>query len=263
MKNPTDNPICFITSSQKESQYLRTHIKGIKKQIKSFSFSKTDFLFNEKEFYSQYELLEKTDPTSTLKKNRKHSGLFNFSYYEGFMDSVPVKLIHTGLGTQNAYEKTSFLVQSFDFSVVILFGCAGTLSSQVQIGDWVLAHSINGQELNSSKLGSSWQDLLLRQLQEKNKPIHKGDFFSDGKPVDNLKQKERIDLAQTYMAVDCESLGCFQACQQRKVPLVVLKVATDRCGVNAFKQCQSHWSLWVRPRSYELIQAVLKVMSKE
>ena len=159
-----------------------------------------------------------------------------------FFENVSIELVLTGLGEKAV---RSSLIPLFSTlrnlpKLVLSFGFAGALHSQMKLGDWILADEVKSFNANSKPLNLR-DTLSFKAASEffssSNYPYHQGALVTAEKPVTDRGHKK---LAITKaIAVDMEAYPILEIATGFKVPVLCFKIVSDYADDAAEKTLKS------------------------
>lgn len=162
-------------------------------------------------------------------------------FVKGTYNGRHVVLGMTGIGPENAVSGTSYALNTFDVSQVIVFGyCCGLSHPAFSVADLVISQSVATAQHEFINLNRAISERLcfLASRQIEGIPwganfqprVHLGQFLSVDKEVrDNSQVKQLVDAG-----ADCADMELFwvaQICQERGVSVGALKVISDIPGI--------------------------------
>ncbi len=168
--------------------------------------------------------------------------------YQIETDKHTIYLATTGIGEVRAAMAVQLLVDLFDIELVMNFGFVGAISHSLEVSELVLAervchHQFDITAVNPTKLGQyDGKDdeyfYLDRKLIDKvraavKKPIRLVTVASGDKFI--AKTDDKDFLRATFGADICEMelSGLALACERNGVPLLSVKVVSDKADENA------------------------------
>ncbi len=126
-----------------------------------------------------------------------------------------------GMGRRAVEERIHQVLERFSPEEVILSGFCGALGDRMREGDFFLADKVCGEdeiiELNKETLKEIEDTLRKMGL-----PFHRGTLLTRGRFTISLKEREN-----GISAVDMEGYWVGKACQERRIPLTVVKIISD------------------------------------
>lgn len=164
------------------------------------------------------------------------------------LDDNTVYLATGGVGEINAATTVQMLADLFDVEVILNFGFVGTLRSNISVGELVIAEKVCHYQFDTSLIDGTKEgqyidkddiyfyldgSLIDRVLSALGKQMRKvavasGDVFvasSEKKKL--LSQKFGCDICEMELA------GLAIACERNKIPLLSIKVVSDRADDGA------------------------------
>ena len=205
-------------------------------------------------------------------------------FFTGFIDFKAEKTLHkctfhlgkylnneiiavvSGMGNVNAALCTADLINTFNSDLILNVGISGGLSSQLKIGDFVVADDIIYHDVWCGTPNKIGQVQGLPELYHSDKHLSKllpdlkhgliccGDLFVDNKPaLDNIVAK-----FPTALAVDMESAAIAQTCYLYNIPMISVRQISDTPGVE--HHAEQYASFWKNApqHSAQIIQKLLE-----
>lgn len=161
-----------------------------------------------------------------------------------------IYLINSGIGEINAAAATMLLICKYGVEIIINFGIAGALISEINIGDLLIAKDIIHTDFDASAffsipkgryLDKSTTELVcdnkLIALAEKlyGKSIRKVRIASADKFVATKKIKQELINEFNADICEMESAGIIRVAQRANIPALFIKTISDKADENAEK----------------------------
>lgn len=182
------------------------------------------------------------------KKDHTFAGMV---FTEGLINQTKVVAVECGVGKVNAAMCAQIIIDKFNPQVVINSGVAGSVSTELEIGDTVVATCVVQHDMNSSALGDPVGEMSLgeekliyipcsKEIAEKleaaalkeNCKVKKGVIASGDLFVSSLQQ--RLKIAHRFNALACEMEGAAigHVCYRNNVPFCVFRAISDDLSQN-------------------------------
>lgn len=189
-----------------------------------------------------------------LMENKSERTYAKITYVSGTIHGVDVLCCECGVGKVNAAMSAQIMIDLYHPDVIINSGVAGSLSSEIKIGDIVISddcvqHDMDGTEMGDPP-GMIWFndekridipcDLIITQrLADACKVISDSRVFR-GRIASGdafvASRDRRFGIAKTYGALACEMEGAAigQVCYRNAVPFSILRSISDDFNENEF-----------------------------
>lgn len=176
----------------------------------------------------------------------------SMEFYNGKLNGKEVVIVRSGIGKVNAAICTQILADDFHVDGVINTGVAGSLRSEINIGDIVLStdtmqHDMDAREFGYPKGQIPRMDTLtfpadeaLRTLayqvcQEVNPEIQvfQGRVVSGDQFVAKKEDKERIIADTDGYCTEMEGAAIGQAAYLNQIPCLIIRAISDKADDSA------------------------------
>lgn len=180
-------------------------------------------------------------------------------FYTGNLAGVPVVLVRSPMGKVNNAVTVQLLVSSFPVDSVISFSPAGALTPKIRIGDLVVANKVYQHDFGTIKpYGFLWNRVPVgnvgtgRHYNEypdrrmanfflkicsgraiSSSRIIEGCVVSGDQFVASSEKKKWLQNKFHALAVDMGAASIVQVCFLNRVPVLVLRIITDKADANA------------------------------
>lgn len=173
-------------------------------------------------------------------------------FFQGLLEGKKVVVVKSGIGKTNAAVCTQILIDVFHAEVVINTGVAGSLNSEINIGDIVISTDVIHHDMDARDFGypkgqtpgmqelSFQADEALRSLavqvcREVNPEIQvfEGRIASGDQFISNQKVKDEIVKNFGAYATEMEGAAIGQAAYLNKVPFLVIRAISDKADGSA------------------------------
>jgi adenosylhomocysteine nucleosidase len=173
---------------------------------------------------------QESDALIRLIKGSKRISLGQFKGFRFHCGDRSCVLIITGWGRKRAGEATRLLLAEANPQMLISFGIAGAVRSDLQIGDvvistksCVLEDGLPGQPQRLATLsGPAWKAVTEALLQEKASVFQGTTLTTHGSQV-VMKQEDEFPHA----VLDMETAGIAKVAAEKEVPLVSIRSISD------------------------------------
>jgi len=160
-------------------------------------------------------------------------GLFDVFYFK--LNDYEIFLVICDKTVVSARLATTLLVEKISPLLIVSFGIAGAVESDVRVGDLTIGNSVtmieNGvfeQYIALSVIPSDIRRFLLNQLIDSKKRIFMGTIITvNGEQAISDYSKIRFN----HPVLDMETLGIAQAASRRKIPVFSLRGITHNLAV--------------------------------
>ncbi len=195
-------------------------------------------------------------------------------FFQGRLVGKKVVLCRSGIGKVNAAVAAQILVDCFQVQAIIFSGVAGSISSQLKVGDIVISTLTQEYDVNFSAIGFPQgtipyqetsvfiADPCLVELAEEagsgiKYRVLKGNILTGDQFV--IGRKLTMYLRKTFggLCVDAEGAAVGQVCCMNKIPFVVIRAISDQVDSNP----PSDFFKWLRnaaDRAQILVMEMLK-----
>ena len=181
---------------------------------------------------------------------KEHAGM---TFYEGILEGLPVVLVVCGVGKVNAGICVQVLCDCFDVTHIVNTGVAGSLSAELDIGDFVIGsqaiyhdfdcHTLNpdypvGQVPGLSVRAFPADDTLIQLAYEAACSIHPdhaqiGVVASGDQFVCDKAEKAKIVEDTGALCTEMEGAAISHAAWRNGVPVVVIRAISDKADDSA------------------------------
>lgn len=175
------------------------------------------------------------------------------TFYEGTLESLPVVLVVCGVGKVNAAICVQVLCDRFNVTHIVNTGVAGSLCSELDIGDLVIStkamyhdfdcHSLNpdypigqvpGMPIHAFPADPVLVDLAYKAAEEVNVGhARMGVIASGDQFVCDKSRKEQIVVDTGALCTEMEGAAISHASWKNSVPFVVIRAISDKADDSA------------------------------
>lgn len=183
-------------------------------------------------FALSQEISSLKSQVNILKKIRHANAVFYQSEFCGF----PITLVQTGIG-KNVSESVQHLSKYFRIQLMVSSGFAGSVNSQVNVGDLVigkqvlysLQESMEGEiQIDSIFPGDTpVVDLAVKLCSNNAFKSHCGDILTVNKIIRQSVLKKHIGNQTSAIAVDMESFAIAERANAMGIPFVIIRSISD------------------------------------
>lgn len=173
-------------------------------------------------------------------------------FYQGILESRKVTVVRSGIGKVNAAVCTQILVDVFSADIIINTGIAGSLKSEINIGDIVISTDVLHHDMDAVNFGyqpgeipqmgqlsfpadEKLGDLCEQVCREVNPEIQtfRGRIVSGDQFVADDSVKSRITELFAGYCTEMEGAAIGQAAWLNKVPFIILRAISDKADNSA------------------------------
>jgi len=175
-------------------------------------------------------------------EERQFTSVLGCYVASGSIDGFPVLVVRSGIGKVNAALATAALAQAGAVGVVFV-GVAGSISSEAQIGDAVVATDLVQHDVDISPFGhqpgyihgaiaggvadTALSDALALAAVSLGATVHRGRIASGDQFISSPGRGRAIADQFKALAVEMEGAAVAQACRQLGLPFAVLRWISD------------------------------------
>lgn len=173
-------------------------------------------------------------------------------FYKGRIQDTDVAIVQCGIGKVSAAVCTQMLIDFYEPSVIINSGVAGALSTQVSVGDVVIATAAVQHDFDCTAFGDPKGTLELfgkRMIELPADEETAAKLFEAAQTLENTRvfrgivatgdkfiadSEERISIGKEFSALACEMEGgaMAQVCVRAGIPFAILRSISDDIGHN-------------------------------
>lgn len=195
------------------------------------------------------------EEVAKIKEHMENVEIFNkagMHFYKGLLCEKNVVVVRSGIGKVNAAVCTQILVDDFHVKTVINTGIAGSLSSQIDIGDIVLSTDALQHDMDATAFGyplgqiprmdklsfEADQNLIsiAKKSCEKVNPDIKvfiGRIVSGDQFVSSREIKEKIVENFAGLCTEMEGAAIAQAASLNNIPFLIVRAISDKADDSA------------------------------
>lgn len=190
------------------------------------------------------------------------------TFHQGKYHNNEIIAVVSGIGNVNTALCTADLINIFEVDLIINIGISGGLTSQLEIGDFVVGDDIVYHDVWCGTPNKMGQVQGLPAVYHSNSNLSKllpdlkhgliccGDLFVDNRSaLDNIVAK-----FPTALAVDMESAAIAQTCYLYDIPMITIRQISDTPGIEHHtEQYDAFWKEAPK-HSAEIIEKLLKAV---
>lgn len=174
-------------------------------------------------------------------------------FYEGILNGVPAVVVVCGVGKVNAALCVQILCDCFDVTHIVNTGVAGSLDSQLDIGDLVIGkdamyHDFDCHVLNDSYVVGQVPGMPVRSFEADSQMVecafqaaenvqkghvHIGRVASGDQFVCSKEQKSEIIQNTGALCTEMEGAAIAHAAWRNHVPFVIIRAISDKADNSA------------------------------
>lgn len=201
----------------------------------------------------------------------------SIEFYKGYMGETPVVAAVCGVGKVNAAICTRMMIDMYEIGCVINGGVAGALSTEVSVGDIVIATSAVQHDYDTTALGEprgmitlsagkgiinfTADEELSKKLYEASKQLPdtkvlRG-IIATGDEFVHLPER-RLSIGKEFSALACEMEGgaIAQVCYRAQVPFAILRSISDDLTNNT-SMSFDEFKVMAAEKTVKVLKAVL------
>ena len=195
------------------------------------------------------------EEVAALKKEMKEVVITEYASMEfcrGILCGRPAVVVRSGIGKVNAGICAQILIDRFEVDVLINTGIAGSLDSQIDIGDMVISADAVHHDMDATIFGDPagqvprmdtfsfpadryLVELAVQANQKANPDIHTftGRIASGDQFISSREAKERISSEFHALCAEMEGVGIAHAAYLNKVSYVIVRAISDKADNSA------------------------------
>lgn len=175
------------------------------------------------------------------------------TFYEGKLENLPVVLVVCGVGKVNAALCVQVLCDLFAVTHIVNTGVAGSLCTQLDIGDFVISEKAMYHDFDCSVINPNYKvgqvpglsvhafpaDMEMVQLAfDAAQQVHSGHarigtVASGDQFVSSREQKEKIIKSTGAICTEMEGTAIAHAAWKNGIPFVVIRAISDKADDSA------------------------------
>lgn len=160
--------------------------------------------------------------------------------YEGIYQDKKIVLCLSGIGKVNAASTTQYLIDTYQPSIIINSGCAGSLIESVKVLDTVIASYVTYHDFTPLRIMESCvpdnglvktDNTIIKNIEkillEKNIKYHIGGIASGDCFVTSSEMRDDIYAKTNCLAVDMESASIGHISKKNNVSFIIIRSISD------------------------------------
>lgn len=178
--------------------------------------------------------------------------LASMEFCKGSLEGKDVVVVRSGIGKVNAAICTQILVDKFQVNAIINTGIAGSLRSEINIGDIVLSSDAMQHDMDATGFGYAFGEIprmetsdfeadeklivLAQECCKKVNPevgIHIGRVVSGDQFISHRHDKEWITKRFGGYCTEMEGAAIAQAAYLNQVPFLIVRAISDKADNSA------------------------------
>ena len=218
------------------------------------------------------------DEVAQLKKNmeiEETTEVASLSFCRGKLSGREVVVVRSGIGKVNAAICTQILVDQFHVDVIINTGIAGSLDTEIDIGDIVISTDAVEHDMDASIFGDPIGQIpqmdtfsfpadeslvkLAKEVNEKANPdVHTwiGRVVSGDQFVSSGEKKEQLIRVFDAKCTEMEGAAIAHAAYLNKISCVIIRAISDKADNSAVVDYPAFEAAAIR-HSVRLIEALV------
>ncbi len=185
-----------------------------------------------------YAIKQEINPIMEHMHVSKKFNVGDMLFYQADLDGLPVTLVQTGIGRNNAAKATDHLLQTFKINLLISSGVAGGIRPGVNLGDLVIAENVSYTKQSDFERGvlqlessfsckEGFVELAKKVSKDSDVVSHCGDLLTVDKVISQARTKKKIGENATFIAVDMESAAIAEVADKRGVEFAAVRSVSD------------------------------------
>jgi adenosylhomocysteine nucleosidase len=143
----------------------------------------------------------------------------DFTFRGCGLDGTHICIVEGGTGLQRARQATNALIDAFQPTWILSVGFSGALREGIGIGDIVIANGVTDH--------TGRQRLAIDVGMQPDRGLHVGHLCTTDHIVRLISEKRELAAATGAIAVDMESFGVAQVCQERRTRFMAVRSISD------------------------------------
>lgn len=192
---------------------------------------------------------EEIEPLLDYFKEYKKIRYANNNYYEIEYRDIKVVVAYSKIGKVNSTLTASTLIEKFGCSKLLFSGVAGAVSSELKVGDLVVATKLAQHDLDITAFGhpygyvpegsvyeeasSELIEIAKEIASKKNMKLKEGVVVTGDQFVCNEERKEWIASTFKADALEMEGASVAVTCNALDVPFFILRSISDAADMDA------------------------------
>ncbi|RIN87826.1 5'-methylthioadenosine/adenosylhomocysteine nucleosidase [Mammaliicoccus sciuri] len=177
-------------------------------------------------------------------ENRETIQIAHVIFYKGNIEDKQVVLAQSGIGKVNAAITATLLINEFKPDLIINTGSAGSVDSELNIGDIIISNKVYYHDVNATAFGyklgqvpsmpefyetdSKLIDLAKSSIEQLDLNGIVGEVATGDSFIGSIDQRKVIESNfPTASVVEMEAGAIAQTCYQYNVPIIVTRAVSD------------------------------------
>ncbi len=177
-------------------------------------------------------------------ENRETIQIAHVIFYRGNIEDKQVVLAQSGIGKVNAAITATLLINEFKPDLIINTGSAGSVDSELNIGDIIISNKVYYHDVNATAFGyklgqvpsmpefyetdSKLIDLAKSSIEQLDLNGIVGEVATGDSFIGSIDQRKVIKSNfPTASVVEMEAGAIAQTCYQYNVPIIVTRAVSD------------------------------------
>ncbi|MEB6195835.1 5'-methylthioadenosine/adenosylhomocysteine nucleosidase [Mammaliicoccus sciuri] len=177
-------------------------------------------------------------------ENRETIQIAHVIFYKGNIEDKQVVLAQSGIGKVNAAITATLLINEFKPDLIINTGSAGSVDSELNIGDIIISNKVYYHDVNAAAFGyklgqvpsmpefyetdSKLIDLAKSSIEQLDLNGIVGEVATGDSFIGSIDQRKVIKSNfPTASVVEMEAGAIAQTCYQYNVPIIVTRAVSD------------------------------------
>lgn len=171
--------------------------------------------------------------------------VFDLLFYEGYINGVYVVMVECGIGKVNAARTTQILIDNLKVDYIINVGVAGGVSSDLSVGDLVIAIGLVQHDFDITSFGHEkgyitgvgkvidsdtyLSELFYEKALDMNLDVgvFKGIIASGDIFCTDVNMSKKINQKFGALCVEMEGASIAQVCYLCHIPFLVIRAISD------------------------------------
>lgn len=173
-------------------------------------------------------------------------------FYQGRINNKDVVVVKSGVGKINAAVCAQILIDVFDVDMLINVGVAGSLRSEINIGDIVIAKEVVNHDMDATGFGHSYGEVpntdktyfetdenlieKVRTICQRVNPdieAYVGRILSGDQFISDMSKKEWLVKTFDGFCAEMEGVGVGQTAWLNNVAFLVVRAISDKADGSA------------------------------
>ncbi|WP_425255603.1 5'-methylthioadenosine/adenosylhomocysteine nucleosidase [Mammaliicoccus sciuri] len=177
-------------------------------------------------------------------ENRETIQIAHVIFYKGNIEDKQVVLAQSGIGKVNAAITATLLINEFKPDLIINTGSAGSVDSELNIGDIIISNKVYYHDVNATAFGyklgqvpsmpefyetdSKLIDLAKSSIEQLDLNGIVGEVATGDSFIGSIGQRKEVKSNfPTASVVEMEAGAIAQTCYQYNVPIIVTRAVSD------------------------------------